>query len=150
MCKQAQQLQLNHRLIAFNKSKLLAQTCCNLQCLVRCMQILCGTATWLLSCSKRCKSMCHSLHPACRAPATLPAPLSPSTPQIDFVLCDVNQLQQQQRLQADTVIMNPPFGTKMKGADMAFLRAACSLGPKQIYSLNKSSTRSHIQKVALK
>uniref|UniRef100_A0A383WPV8 Methyltransferase small domain-containing protein n=1 Tax=Tetradesmus obliquus TaxID=3088 RepID=A0A383WPV8_TETOB len=69
---------------------------------------------------------------------------------IDFVLCDVNQLQQQQRLQADTVIMNPPFGTKMKGADMAFLRAACSLGPKQIYSLNKSSTRSHIQKVALK
>jgi predicted RNA methylase len=72
--------------------------------------------------------------------------------QIDFVLCDVNQMQQQQqqRLQADTVIMNPPFGTKMKGADMAFLRAAASLGPKQIYSLNKSSTRSHIQKVALK
>ncbi|WIA20895.1 hypothetical protein OEZ85_005240 [Tetradesmus obliquus] len=69
---------------------------------------------------------------------------------IDFVLCDVNQLQQQQRLQADTVIMNPPFGTKMKGADMAFLQAACSLGPKQIYSLNKSSTRSHIQKAALK
>jgi predicted RNA methylase len=70
--------------------------------------------------------------------------------QIDFLLCDVNQVQQQQRLQADTVIMNPPFGTKMKGADMAFLRAAASLQPKQIYSLNKSSTRSHIQKVALK
>lgn len=74
----------------------------------------------------------------------------PCTLQIDFLLCDVSQVQQQRRLRADTVIMNPPFGTKLKGADMAFLRAACSLQPKQIYSLNKSSTRSHIQKVALK
>jgi predicted RNA methylase len=88
---------------------------------------------------------------SCNALLATPAvQCSLSLLQIDFVLCDVNQVQQQQRLQADTVIMNPPFGTKMKGADMAFLRAACSLGPKQIYSLNKSSTRSHIQKVALK
>lgn len=68
--------------------------------------------------------------------------------QIDFVLCDVSQLHQQQHIQPDTVIMNPPFGTKIKGADMQFLRAACSLGPQQIYSLHKSSTRTHIHKVA--
>lgn len=72
------------------------------------------------------------------------------TEQIDFVLCDVNQLHQQQHIQPDTVVMNPPFGTKIKGADMQFLRVACSLGPQQIYSLHKSSTRSHIHKVATK
>lgn len=70
--------------------------------------------------------------------------------QIDFVLCNVGQLQQQQHLRPDTVIMNPPFGTKIKGADMQFLRVACSLGPAQIYSLHKSSTRSHIHKVAMR
>eukprot|EP00775_Hariotina_reticulata_P004995 gene4993-5237_t len=69
---------------------------------------------------------------------------------VDFVLCNVLQLQQQQYLRPDTVIMNPPFGTKIKGADMQFLRAAVSLGPGQIYSLHKSSTRSHIHKVALR
>eukprot|EP00878_Enallax_costatus_P028101 GHUV01030311.1.p1 GENE.GHUV01030311.1~~GHUV01030311.1.p1 ORF type:complete len:108 (+),score=11.94 GHUV01030311.1:77-400(+) len=68
---------------------------------------------------------------------------------IDFIMCDVTQIHRQ-RLHADTVIMNPPFGTKLKGADMQFLRAACSLRPKQIYSLNKSSTRRYIQKLALK
>lgn len=68
--------------------------------------------------------------------------------QIDFLLCNVGHLQQQQHLQPDTVIMNPPFGTKIKGADMHFLRVACSLGPQQVYSLHKSSTRSHIHKVA--
>lgn len=44
--------------------------------------------------------------------------------QIDFVRCDVGALGQQSRLLADTVIMNPPFGTRRKGADMDFLRAA--------------------------
>eukprot|EP00879_Flechtneria_rotunda_P025023 GHRR01026555.1.p1 GENE.GHRR01026555.1~~GHRR01026555.1.p1 ORF type:complete len:187 (+),score=56.65 GHRR01026555.1:799-1359(+) len=68
---------------------------------------------------------------------------------VDFVLCDVAHLHHQ-RLQIDTVIMNPPFGTKCKGADMQFLRVACSLQPQQVYSLHKSSTRSHVQKVALK
>ena len=38
--------------------------------------------------------------------------------------CDVSALRQQGRLQADTVIMNPPFGTRRKGADLDFLRAA--------------------------
>ena len=36
--------------------------------------------------------------------------------QIDFVRCDVRQLAGQARLKADTVVMNPPFGTRRKGA----------------------------------
>lgn len=51
-------------------------------------------------------------------------------------------------LKADTVIMNPPFGTKRKGVDMEFLRAAAHLSSHAVYSLHKSSTRAHIQKVA--
>ncbi len=43
--------------------------------------------------------------------------------------------------------MNPPFGTRVKGADIAFLRAAFALSSGAVYSLHKSSTRAHIQKV---
>lgn len=48
--------------------------------------------------------------------------------QVDFVRCDVGALGMQSRLRADTVIMNPPFGTRRKGADMDFLRAAFQVG----------------------
>lgn len=53
----------------------------------------------------------------------------------------------------DTVIMNPPFGTKKNsvGVDMLFLRRAVQLldnGGGVIYSLHKSSTRAYIQKKA--
>jgi hypothetical protein len=57
------------------------------------------------------------------------------------------------RLRCDTVIMNPPFGTRRKGADVDFLRAATRLvrgGGGAVYSLHKSSTRAHLQKVALR
>lgn len=45
----------------------------------------------------------------------------------------------------DTVILNPPFGTRRVGADTAFVRAALRVaGPEgRIYSLHKSSTRAH-------
>ncbi|KAG2426721.1 hypothetical protein HYH02_014761 [Chlamydomonas schloesseri] len=56
---------------------------------------------------------------------------------IDLVLAD-----------ADTVIMNPPFGTKQKGVDMAFLAAAFSVSTHTVYSLHKSSTRDYIAKTA--
>ncbi|XP_026757615.2 rRNA N6-adenosine-methyltransferase METTL5 [Galleria mellonella] len=47
----------------------------------------------------------------------------------------------------DTVIMNPPFGTKNNaGIDMKFLRKGLELCNDSVYSLHKSSTRSHIQK----
>jgi len=48
----------------------------------------------------------------------------------------------------DTVVMNPPFGTKLKGADMLFLRTALRLSKNAVYSLHKTSTRDHILKKA--
>lgn len=42
----------------------------------------------------------------------------------------------------DTVIMNPPFGTKNnQGLDMKFLDRAIDLSNRRVYSLHKSSTR---------
>ncbi|XP_061712528.1 rRNA N6-adenosine-methyltransferase METTL5 [Cydia pomonella] len=47
----------------------------------------------------------------------------------------------------DTVVMNPPFGTKNNaGIDLRFLRAGLDLSCDSVYSLHKSSTRTHIQK----
>lgn len=45
------------------------------------------------------------------------------------------------KLPIDTVIMNPPFGTRTAGADVAFIVAAAQLRPRAIYSLHKTSTR---------
>lgn len=45
----------------------------------------------------------------------------------------------------DTVVMNPPFGTKNNaGIDMGFLEAATKLSSNAIYSLHKSSTRDYV------
>jgi predicted RNA methylase len=42
----------------------------------------------------------------------------------------------------DTVLMNPPFGTKKSaGIDMIFLERATRVAGKVVYSLHKSSTR---------
>jgi rRNA N6-adenosine-methyltransferase METTL5 len=48
---------------------------------------------------------------------------------------------------ADTVVTNPPFGTRCKGADLVFLEAAFRLSRHAVYSLHKTSTRNHIGKV---
>lgn len=43
----------------------------------------------------------------------------------------------------DTVLMNPPFGTKKNaGIDMIFLERAVQVATRHVYSLHKSSTRS--------
>ena len=65
------------------------------------------------------------------------------------MLANVSQLCNQSplRCRADVVIMNPPFGTRRKGADMEFLRAAFLLASESIYSLHKSSTRAYIKRV---
>lgn len=69
---------------------------------------------------------------------------------IDFIQCDVSTLENSKWHKAfDTVIMNPPFGTKNKGVDVMFLQAAASLAKHSVYSLHKSSTVEHIGKVAL-
>lgn len=48
----------------------------------------------------------------------------------------------------DCVLMNPPFGTRVEGVDMRFLRAGLELcGPSgAVYSLHKTSTRAFIKK----
>ncbi|KAI9591580.1 methyltransferase-like protein 5 [Syncephalis fuscata] len=49
----------------------------------------------------------------------------------------------------DTVLMNPPFGTKTRpGIDMLFLRQGIELAKHAVYSLHKTSTREHILKKA--
>ena len=48
----------------------------------------------------------------------------------------------------DTVVMNPPFGTRRRGIDMAFLRCALDIATTAVYSLHKSTTRKHVIKAA--
>lgn len=45
----------------------------------------------------------------------------------------------------DTVVMNPPFGTRNLHADVDFLRRAFRLAP-NVYSIHKSSTRYYLVK----
>ncbi|ESR64458.1 MTS domain-containing protein [Citrus sinensis] len=47
---------------------------------------------------------------------------------IDFVQCDIRNLEW--RGHVDTVVMNPPFGTRKKGVDMDFLSMALKVGTK--------------------
>jgi len=62
---------------------------------------------------------------------------------VEIVCADVFEFKREALF--DVVVMNPPFGTRVKGADMAFLKTASSLG-KVIYSMHKSSTRKHVDK----
>jgi rRNA N6-adenosine-methyltransferase METTL5 len=66
---------------------------------------------------------------------------------VDFVKCDVlNDLAESKAI-FDTVLMNPPFGTKKNaGIDMSFLNIAIQLSKHVVYSLHKTSTRDFIQK----
>ncbi|XP_058213784.1 uncharacterized protein LOC131325501 isoform X3 [Rhododendron vialii] len=49
-----------------------------------------------------------------------------------------------------TVVMNPPFGTRKKGADMDFLCAALKIASQAVYSLHKTTTREHVKRTALR
>jgi predicted RNA methylase len=57
---------------------------------------------------------------------------------IDLIHCDVAELSLKK---FDTVVTNPPFGTRSKGADMLFLKAAIDHATTAVYSLHKTSTR---------
>jgi putative methylase len=59
---------------------------------------------------------------------------------IDWVIGDVSVL----RGEFDTVLMNPPFGTKRPHADVRFLEIALSLG-NVIYSIHKTATQEFIR-----
>lgn len=74
-------------------------------------------------------------------------------PGIDCVNCDVvTDLASQStkwHKQFDTVLMNPPFGTKHNaGIDVKFLMTAFNLAQNAVYSLHKTSTRNFIQRKA--
>ncbi|CAJ0923895.1 unnamed protein product [Ranitomeya imitator] len=71
-------------------------------------------------------------------------------PNVDLVQCDVCSLPSTSlEKSVDTVIMNPPFGTKHnKGMDMTFLKNALQMARTSVYSLHKTSTREHVQKKA--
>mmetsp|Transcript_54395 Transcript_54395/g.69921 ORF Transcript_54395/g.69921 Transcript_54395/m.69921 type:complete len:261 (-) Transcript_54395:190-972(-) len=60
---------------------------------------------------------------------------------MDLVMTDVSRLPVRRCQRVDTIIMNPPFGTRNKGVDVLFLEKALELQPRAIYSLHKSSTR---------
>jgi predicted RNA methylase len=67
---------------------------------------------------------------------------------VDFVRCRIDDNAQLPLRNAfDTCVMNPPFGTRKKGIDAAFLRAALSLCD-VVYSLHKTSTRAFLLKRA--
>ena len=60
---------------------------------------------------------------------------------LDLLKMDVSK-STNNRLKADTVVMNPPFGTKtVQGIDIVFLEMATRISENAIYSLHKSSTR---------
>jgi len=68
---------------------------------------------------------------------------------IELVNADVAALGDRFIGKYDTVIMNPPFGTKHnKGLDIKFLETGLRLSSKSVYSLHKTSTREHILKKA--
>ncbi|XP_044756749.1 rRNA N6-adenosine-methyltransferase METTL5 [Coccinella septempunctata] len=70
-------------------------------------------------------------------------------PQIETLHCDVRKIPSRFDKFFDTVIMNPPFGTKHNaGIDMEFLEIGVRLSNNAVYSLHKTSTRNHVIKHA--
>lgn len=70
---------------------------------------------------------------------------------VDCVQWDVLNLEGlYEELKFDTVLMNPPFGTKQNnGIDMNFLRIALKIAKHRVYSFHKTATRDHIKKKAI-
>lgn len=59
---------------------------------------------------------------------------------VDWVVGDLTAL----RGEFDTVLMNPPFGTKRPHADIQFLETALKLG-RVVYSIHKSATKQFVE-----
>ncbi|KAM7276418.1 hypothetical protein ACFE04_018284 [Oxalis oulophora] len=68
---------------------------------------------------------------------------------IDFVQCDIRNFRWRGQI-VNTVVMNPPFGTRNKGVDMDFLCVALQVASEAVYSLHKTSTRDHVKRAALR
>lgn len=68
-------------------------------------------------------------------------------PNVDFVNCNLMEDGESWSEVFDTVIMNPPFGTKKNaGMDIKFLEVGIRLTSNVVYSLHKTSTRDFIKK----
>ena len=71
---------------------------------------------------------------------------------IDFVQMDIQTLSLATRSNGkptfDTVVMNPPFGTRNAGIDTAFVEHAMTHS-NVVYSLHKTSTRDHFVRLAI-
>ena len=69
---------------------------------------------------------------------------------VELLQADVEEVARLWRRPVDTVLTNPPFGTKRNaGADMRFLQAALRLAGSAVYSLHKRSTRRHVGRQAV-
>ena len=64
---------------------------------------------------------------------------------IDFIRMDLRTLNV--NMPFDTVVMNPPFGTRNAGIDTAFVEKAMD-NSKVVYSLHKTNTREHFVRLA--
>lgn len=65
---------------------------------------------------------------------------------VDFVRADVANTDFLRPDLVHAVVMNPPFGTKRAGVDMAFLARAVRLSRNVVYSMHKTSTRDFIER----
>ncbi|KAL5729133.1 hypothetical protein ACHQM5_002124 [Ranunculus cassubicifolius] len=68
---------------------------------------------------------------------------------MELINSDISNLSWKGQI-VDTVVMNPPFGTRKKGADMTFLQAGLNVASQAVYSLHKTSTRDHVKRAALR
>ncbi|XP_058074288.1 uncharacterized protein LOC131223024 isoform X2 [Magnolia sinica] len=68
---------------------------------------------------------------------------------INLIWCDIKNLKWRGKI-VDTVVMNPPFGTRKKGSDMDFLFMALKVASQAVYSLHKTTTRDHVRRAALR
>ena len=60
---------------------------------------------------------------------------------VSFVCCDIDDLDCS--FEIDTIFQNPPFGSQRKaskGQDLKFVKKACKLDPKVLYSFHMAST----------
>jgi len=66
--------------------------------------------------------------------------------EMDLVKTDVSKLKLSKTKYYDTIIMNPPFGTRKAGIDVAFLKTAIENCSGSVYSIHKSNTIDFIKK----
>jgi len=71
--------------------------------------------------------------------------LKKNSPKIETIKSDIRDVD----IKADTVIMNPPFGTRVKNIDTVFLKKAFDIAD-VVYTIHKTSTKKHIIRVAEK